>query len=99
MSTPTPAPWVAHYAPDTGTTIWHDPRAYGDKRRGAVIVCSDIRNQGDVRLIEAAPDMLDLLREAHAALNWQGAEYLAHRIQSVLDRIDHPPLRKEHPPP
>lgn len=36
------------------------------------------------RVAQLAPEMLDLLREAHTALNWQGAEYLAKRIATTI---------------
>jgi hypothetical protein len=67
MTKHTPGPWTVIYAPDTGFTIWHDPRLHGDKRRGAVIIAADLRagpeTEANARLIAAAPDMLAALRE------------------------------------
>jgi hypothetical protein len=40
------------------------------------------------RRVEHVDAMAELLAEAHTALNWQGAEYLAKRVKSLLGRIE-----------
>jgi hypothetical protein len=62
----TPGPWTLEYSPQSGFSVWHDPRAHGYMRRGAVIICADFR-AGDeaaanAALIAAAPDLLAAIR-------------------------------------
>ena len=72
MSKHTPGPWDPHYSPNDGWSVWHDPRVHGDKKRGQVIICADMRagaeTEANARLIAAAPDMLEACKAALACI-------------------------------
>lgn len=67
--THTPGPWLAHFSPNTGWSVWHDPRQHGDMRTGAIIVAGEVGPQAtsykthrmrkaNALLIAGAPDLL-----------------------------------------
>jgi hypothetical protein len=72
MSKHTPGPWTVE-CDEQGKdySVWHDPRVHGDMKRGAVVICADMRGgkeaKANARLIAAAPD---LLAEVEATLSW-----------------------------
>ena len=86
MSRHTPGPWIIR---ETAThisviganneTIFHD-----DKRCPAVIE--------DARLIAAAPDILDMLKECHSALEyvgpWETPVGLIERVRDLIQKVE-----------
>jgi hypothetical protein len=87
--THTPGPWLAHFSPNTGWSVWHDPRQHGDMRTGAIIVAGEVGPQAtsykthrmrkaNALLIAAAPDMLGELTHAFDLLQTLSAYIPAH---------------------
>lgn len=72
----TPGPWLfrehATEYPDLKEYTLHAPRGYQEPDTGEFkscgIICGVIDNLPDARLIAAAPDMLDALRDAECEL-------------------------------
>lgn len=87
--THTPGPWLAHFSPNTGWSVWHDPRQHGDMRTGAIIVAGEVGPQAtsykthrerkaNALLIAAAPDMLGELTRTFDLLQMLSAYVPAH---------------------
>lgn len=85
----TPGPWKAHeiqrtgipYSPVTATTMIAKvyPTAYGD----------DAQSQANARLIAAAPEMAELLAQAHAYVQGEAPGHeLDQAIRALLARIN-----------
>jgi hypothetical protein len=76
MSKHTPGPWTVE-CDEQGKdySVWHDPRVHGDMKRGAVVICADMRGgkeaKANAQLIAAAPDLLAaaLIGLAYAAIH------------------------------
>lgn len=90
----TPGPWKADYSPSTGWSVWADPRLHGDMKRGAVMICGDMRAKledgANARMIAASPVMLDALHKAFRALceaTSKGGPAFAGEIAAVKDAI------------
>jgi len=81
----TPGPWTAKQ---------QQPDGFGDPMFGRFYVCAGAsavaqhcRNEDDARLIAAAPDLLEALKDALCALECCGKDYLAaSKAQAAIAR-------------